>query len=146
MISRLVVALALSVSASAERAVAACDTPPALGSDPTIEELHAAMRIAGVKTPPRAVYAVARECLPGTFLGTYNKAGIILLADEWRRAGGLARLIHELRHHYQEENHLALDECDATAVASQWADEHRYTNEARRERSYGARYCAARDS
>ena len=123
------------------RAMAGCDTPPAPNSDPTSEELRAAMEIAGAKTQLRGVYAVAPDCMPGSRLGFYDGRGLILLADDWRRVGGLTRLVHELRHHYQHENGLPIDECDATEVASKWADENDYINEARRERGYGAAEC-----
>jgi hypothetical protein len=122
-------------------AQAKCDKAPAPGSDPTAEELREAMRVAGVTSPPAGVYAVAHECLPGTLLGQYNARGIIVLAEDWRRVGGLTRLIHELRHHYQAEHGLPIDECDATEIASHWADRHDYVNEARRERAYGAAHC-----
>jgi hypothetical protein len=52
------------------------------------------------------------------------------------------RLIHELRHHRQHETGQKLDECDAAQTAARWADENGYTNEARRERAYGATACA----
>lgn len=139
---RLLVAVSLFFMILTTTAMAACDTPPAPGSDPTIEELREAMRIARVKTAPLGVYAVASDCMPGSLLGFYNKRGVIVLADDWRPVGGLTRLVHELRHHYQRENDLPIDECEATRVASKWADENDYVNEAKRERAYGAAECA----
>ena len=132
----------LACAAMTAPASAARDTPPAPGSDPSRRELNEAMRVAGAQTPPRGVYAAAPECMPANLLGFYNERGVIVLADNWRRVGGLTRLIHELRHHRQREIGQPLDECDAAQVAWRWADENGYTNEARRERAYGARACA----
>jgi hypothetical protein len=120
----------------------ACDTSPAPGSDPTPEELTLAMRVAGAATPPRGVFAASSECMPASRLGFYNKRGVIVLEDNWRRVGGLTRLIHELRHHHQHEMGEPLDECDASQVAAHWADDNGYTNDAKRERAYGASACA----
>ena len=124
-------------------AASACDTPPAPGSDPTPDEITLAMRVAGAVTPPRGVFAAASECMPANLLGAYNKRSVIVLEDNWRRVGGLTRLIHELRHHHQHEIGAPLDECDASQVAAQWADDNGYTNDAKRERAYGASACAA---
>lgn len=132
----------LALAALMTSAAGACDTPPSPGSDPSPSELNEAMRVAGAQTPPRGVYAAAPECMPAYVLGYYDKRGAIVLADNWRRVGGLTRLIHELRHHRQHELGDRPDECDAAHIAAKWADDNGYTNEARRERAYAASACA----
>jgi hypothetical protein len=119
-------------------------------SDPDAIEVREAMRIVGLsdEAPAPIAKAIEQACFSGTELAIYDHVvRVILLGDDWRELGGLTRLIHEMKHYADDLAGLpGEDECGATRLASAWADEHNYINEARRERRYGAAACEARDT
>jgi hypothetical protein len=115
-------------------------------SDPTVEEVVAAMRVVGLPddAPVPVAKAIQTECFSGTELALYDRlVRVILLGDDWREVGGLTRLIHEMKHYADDLAGLrGEDECGASRIAAAWADDHNYFNEARRERRYGAASCS----
>ena len=114
--------------------------------DPAPEEVREAMRLVGLSDDAAMPIAKAIEqsCLSGTELALYDHlVRVILLGDRWRDVGGLTRLIHEMKHYADDLAGKPEDECGASRVAAAWADAHEFFNEARRERRYGAAFCAA---
>ena len=141
------IGLTLIWAALTSNAVAAarCAAP---ASDPDTVEVREAMRIVGLSdgAPQPVTRAIQSECFSGTELAIYDRlVRVILVGDDWRKVGGLTRLIHEMKHYADDLAGLrGEDECGASRLAAAWAEDHNYFNEARRERRYGAAFCRSR--
>ena len=145
----------LGIGAVAGVAVCAVMTPSALATprcavpaeDPNAAEVRAAMQIVGLRddVPMPIAKAIDEGCFNGTQVALYDRlVRVILVGDRWRVVGGLTRLIHEMKHYADDLAGLpGDDECSASRFAAAWAEANGFTNEARRERRYGAAFCAA---